>query len=123
MEFFYKAVTKEGQPVEGSMSASDEFVLGNILKDQGLIVLSIKKESTKGLKSFLKKSLVLGKVSIHEKIIFGRNLAAMLGAGLSLSRALSRASSSRRAHSYEYFSSRDISGQPRSGDCLGPWLC
>jgi len=89
MEFFYKAVTKEGQPVEGKMTSSDEFVLGNILKDQGLVVLSIREEKNTGISNFLKKSLVLGKVSIHEKIIFGRNLAAMLGAGLSLSRALS----------------------------------
>lgn len=89
MEFFYKAVTKEGQPVEGKMASSDEFVLGNILKDQGLVVLSIRKEKNTGISNFFKKHAVLGKVSIHEKIIFGRNLAAMLGAGLSLSRALS----------------------------------
>lgn len=89
MEFFYKAVTKEGQPVEGKMDSSDEFVLGNILKDQGLVVLSVRKEKNTGISNFFKKYAVLGKVSIHEKIIFGRNLAAMLGAGLSLSRALS----------------------------------
>lgn len=88
MEYFYKAVNKEGQVVEGTMSAENEFILGKNLKEQGLNVLSAHSEKEVRVQNYFKKLLVFGNVSTHEKIIFGRNLAAMLDAGLSLSRAL-----------------------------------
>jgi len=88
MQFKYKASNKEGEVVEGTAEAVDKFNLSRTLKDQGLGLLTAEAEGEKKTKDFFKKLMSMGGVSTHEKIIFSRNLSAMLGAGLSLSRAL-----------------------------------
>lgn len=88
MQFKYKASNREGEVVEGTAEAVDKFNLSRTLKDQGLGLLTADAEGEKKSSNFFKKLMSMGGVSTHEKIIFSRNLSAMLGAGLSLSRAL-----------------------------------
>lgn len=91
MNFEYKAKGKDGQIVAGTMEATNLFVLGRALRDQGLSPISSKpvggRESAGS--RIMNMSFGLGKVSIHDRILFAKNLSGMLEAGLSLYRALS----------------------------------
>lgn len=89
MDFYYKAVNKEGEIIEGIKTGKDDFEVADGLKSEGLTVLFIREGGMSPSKMFFKSFLTFGSVSTHEKIIFSRNLAAMLGAGLALSRSLS----------------------------------
>ncbi|MCB9805752.1 type II secretion system F family protein [Candidatus Nomurabacteria bacterium] len=89
MNFHYKAVNKEGNIVEGTVNGQSDFEVAKNLKEQGLTVLHVSTEVDTKAKRFWKSILTIGTVSTHEKIIFSRNLAAMLEAGLALSRSLS----------------------------------
>lgn len=84
MIFEYKAITKDGQMVSGEKDGSDSNSAIQSIKDEGLTVISIQ-EKTKKRGNF---NLSFGSFNTHEKIIFARNIASMLGAGLALSRAL-----------------------------------
>lgn len=84
MIFEYKAVTKEGKMVSGEKEGLDSNSAIQNIKDEGLTVISINEKVVKKLNF----SISFGSFNTHEKIIFARNVASMLGAGLALSRAL-----------------------------------
>ncbi len=87
MKFYYKGKTKEGTVVDGTKETDNKFSLGRELKASGIFVTEIKEVKDK--KSFYLGNIsFLQKVKIEEKIIFTRNLAGMITAGLSLARAL-----------------------------------
>ncbi|MBI2100189.1 MAG: type II secretion system F family protein [Candidatus Vogelbacteria bacterium] len=87
MKFTFKATGNTGEQ-SGVREAADRFALARELRAEGLMVTSAKE--TAAVKSKIKFSLPLfGKVKTKEKIIFASSLAAMISAGLSLSRALS----------------------------------
>lgn len=88
-QFQFKALNKDGRAVEGVRGAESDAVLHKNLKDEGLSVLSIKPVSKFNMRIMWQKLSSIGTVSMHEKIIFSRNLAAMIEAGLSLTRAIS----------------------------------
>lgn len=89
MQFSYKATNETGEMIQGVNDARDKFDLNKILRAQGLSLISAEEEGGGGFfKKFLKKASSFGRVSEHEKIIFGKNLSSMLEAGLALSRAL-----------------------------------
>src|SRR3989338_2397277 len=89
MLFSYKAKSKTGEMVEGTLEAQDRLTLARDLRGRGYAPLSIEEER----KSFISRiSGIMGmfsKVSVSEQIILTRNLSGMLRAGLSLARALS----------------------------------
>ncbi len=91
MLFKFKAQKKEGEIFEDTREADDKFVLYDNLKKDGITMLYA--EPVSGTKIFslgiLTKGFSLGVVPMHQKIIFAKNLGAMLEAGLPLSRALS----------------------------------
>ncbi len=87
MKFSYKVYEKNGSVTEGVIDASDKFSAARALREKGGFPLSVtpeRKNKGKGLSFEL-----FGRVKLHEKIIFTRNLAGMLSSGLSLARALS----------------------------------
>ncbi len=88
MLFSYKAVKKDGTHYEGTLEADDKFALYKQLHDQGDVVLKV---SAKGPKSSFKEMLNVsfGGAKIVDRIMFAKNLGAMLRAGLPLARALS----------------------------------
>jgi len=92
MKFKFKAENKEKKVVAGEKEAPDKFHLYDLLKGEGLTLLSAETENKKRKQlSFLKKlfkRFSVGSVPVHQKIIFMKNLGAMIEAGLSLSKSL-----------------------------------
>ncbi len=89
--FKYKALRKgEQEPYEGTIEADDRFKVYSVVRKENAQIISIEEKSSKG--TSLTQGDVLApfrRVKETEKILFSRNLGAMLKAGLSLSRALS----------------------------------
>lgn len=85
--FEYKALKDDGTEFSGKAEAPDKFSLSRDLKKNGYTLLSAKNLDEKG--NFLERfNDLFAKIKIHEKIIFARNLSAMIKAGLSISRAM-----------------------------------
>lgn len=88
-QFKYKVRDAGGVESEGETSAPDRFALMADLRSAGKTIVSI--QETKSLKipgvAFLNS--FLGRIKMHDLIVFSHNLSSMLTAGLSLSRALS----------------------------------
>lgn len=90
MKFFVKAVNASGSPYTAVVEARDKTALYGEFHAKGEVFISateVKTASLGGMLSFLNN--LIGSVKLHEKVLFARNLSAMLGAGLALSKALS----------------------------------
>jgi type IV pilus assembly protein PilC len=95
MKFNYKARTKEGRDVDGQIEANTQSVAMDMLRQKGLAPLSVKvagldKVVSKGKRqlSLLEKMQRVGTVPGKLVMIFFRQLATMIQAGLSLAMAL-----------------------------------
>jgi type IV pilus assembly protein PilC len=87
MKFRYRATDASGHLSIGEREAADRFNLNDDLRRQGLVLIAA--EPAKAPSRLASRLAgMLGRVSTHEKIIFGRSLGAMIEAGLPLSRAL-----------------------------------
>jgi len=90
--FNYKAIKVTGEEYTASMDAPDKATLFRDLKERGDMVVHVEEvdSGSEGIFQHLKSLLggILGHVSTQEKIIFAKNLGAMISAGLALSRAL-----------------------------------
>lgn len=91
-KFRYKTQDKSGKIEEAVIEAPDRFAVYKEVRKEGRTVMSVTEESAGGsMKRFFDMEYVnslIGRVKIAEKIILTRNLAAMIEAGLVLSRAL-----------------------------------
>lgn len=88
MRFIYTAKKSTGEIYEGEREAADKFVLYKELREVGESVLKASPVSSgKGFSNIFHISFGSG-VKTQEKIIFARNLGAMLEAGLAVTRAL-----------------------------------
>jgi len=87
-QFKYKAIDKEGKTFEGMLEAPDRFAVYRKIKEEGNSVIYANEVREGGLHFFHMGSF-FGSINPHEKIIFARNLASMIEAGLSVTRALS----------------------------------
>ncbi|HEY4517628.1 MAG TPA: type II secretion system F family protein [Candidatus Paceibacterota bacterium] len=86
--FHYKASRGANDTYEGTVELADRFAVYAEVRKGGGSVLSIT-EVGKGLHVDTKKFIsFLGGIKTSDKIVFARNLGAMIAAGLSLSRAL-----------------------------------
>jgi len=90
MLFKYKAVNKEGGTYEGSAEAKDQYELARTLKTSGeMLVLAQEIKAGQGYQRIVDSiSAFVSRVSPRDKIIFTRNLSAMIEAGLTISRGL-----------------------------------
>ena len=89
MRFTYKAQKSSGEFYEGEREAADKFALARELKVAGETLISAFEAKTRGpLLSAMRFGSFVRRIPMHEKIVFIRNLAGMLGSGLSLSRSL-----------------------------------
>ncbi|PJE74493.1 MAG: hypothetical protein COV01_00445 [Candidatus Taylorbacteria bacterium CG10_big_fil_rev_8_21_14_0_10_41_48] len=86
MLFSYRAVNKEGKEYDGTLEAQDKFALYKLVHTKGDTVLSVKEASDK--KGFKLSSISFGGTKIADRIMFAKNLSAMLRAGLPLARSL-----------------------------------
>lgn len=93
-KFSYRARDKNGQEITGYKDANDRYELARFLRLDGAILLAAEDTSVKekkigggmaALTDFLQR---FGRIKLAERIIFSRNLGVMIGAGLSLTRAL-----------------------------------
>lgn len=86
MPFFeYTAADKEGKIASGEMEAVDRATVISYLKDQSLLVVSVKEKNAEVLGKVFSK----GRVLALDRINFTGNLSIMLGAGVSLPEAIS----------------------------------
>lgn len=89
MQFKFKAKGKDGKLVEAVRESKDKLTLFSELKSEGLMLLVAEPLEGGGLIQFLKwLNETVVRIDLHEKIIFARNLSAMISAGLPLSRAI-----------------------------------
>lgn len=86
--FNYKIQNNSGKVETGAIEATDKFSLAAQFKNEGKIVISIDEFKQKDYLNLKVINEVLSRINLQEKIIFARNLSAMINAGLSLSRAL-----------------------------------
>jgi len=82
--FSYSAKNNIGGTINGDVEARNQEIAINLLKNQGLTVISISEKST-GLTDFLSD---LRGVPFNEVVTFTRQLSTMISAGLPISRAL-----------------------------------
>jgi type IV pilus assembly protein PilC len=90
--FTYKGTDSEGKAVTATVEASDRYAVYEVARQNGHTVTNIserKKFSLEGLLNIEKINYALSKVKLDELVMSTRNMAAMLRAGLPLSRALS----------------------------------
>lgn len=92
MLYTYTALNRTGQTVAGEYEAENEYDLGARLKKEGLLLMEAKRPggnahwSFAGFFSGVLQSF--SHVSLVEKMTFARNLAVMIGAGLSMTKGL-----------------------------------
>ena len=86
----YKAISKSGETREATVEAKDQYELARSLRERGeTLVFAEEATERSGHFRFLEQLHGLtGRVSARDKIIFTRNLSAMLEAGLTISRGL-----------------------------------
>ncbi|MCI0619942.1 type II secretion system F family protein [Candidatus Wolfebacteria bacterium] len=87
--FSFKAVKSSGEVYTGIAEAEDQYALAHRLKQEGNTLVSAEEDAARGGTRFMDRiNAAIGNVKLREKIMFARNLSAMISAGLSLSRAL-----------------------------------
>lgn len=88
--FEITTVSPDGSSHDEVVEAADRFAVYRDIRERGDSLVSIREQKKKGSFSFSLKSLDLSfqSVSGDEKVVLTRNLAAMLEAGLTTSRAL-----------------------------------
>ncbi len=86
-KFSYKA-TRDGETYTGTVEADDRFVVYRHVRAEGATLISVE-VAGKGKWSFSYWNAKLSSVKQHDKIVFANNMAAMMAAGLPITRALS----------------------------------
>jgi type IV pilus assembly protein PilC len=84
--YAYKVRTREGRVLDGKMDADGEGAVATRLRSQGMIPISISKDSKVGIKMEIR--LRKPKVKLKDLAVFSRQFATMINSGLSLLRAL-----------------------------------
>lgn len=85
--YAFRVRTKEGRVIDGKMEAEGEAAVANRLRAQGMVPITISKESKGGIKMEL--HILPQRVKLKDIAVFGRQFATMISSGLSLLRTLS----------------------------------
>lgn len=89
MNFKYKARSADGKIVEGLLSAANQEGVVAALRQRGLFPIKIERSAASGAEgSLLDKLKKMGTVPLRDKVIFFRQLSAMINAGVTLGNAL-----------------------------------
>lgn len=98
----FTAKSIAGEIKTGTMEAESETELAHSLRDQGFILTSVQslREPLKIRNRLVEFLPSLSRVPLEEKMIFARHLAVMIGAGLSVTRALEALASQTRNKSF-----------------------
>lgn len=87
--FSYTAEKSDGEVYKGVAEANDRFDLYSVVRREGGRILSVNQDVSDNKLTFAYWNSKLTTVKEYDKVLFARNLGAMLAAGLSLARALS----------------------------------
>ena len=88
MRFTYTAEKNDGEVYRGTAEAADRFELYGIVRREGGKIVAVGEDSASNMWNWHYWNSLFSTVKEYDKILTARNLGAMLGAGLSLSRAL-----------------------------------
>lgn len=90
MLYSYRAVDKSGKSVSGEREAASERELAGALRRSDLLLLEAQSPETAKLSRRFRWNIPnpFRRVTLVERMVFARNLAVMIGAGLALTRAL-----------------------------------
>ena len=88
MKFLLTALGKDGDTYSETIEAADRFAVYRDVRARGDRVVDLKEETFASVLSLSFLNNLLHSVSLDEKVVLTRNLAAMLEAGLTTSRAL-----------------------------------
>lgn len=86
--FTYTAEKGDGEVYKGVAEATDRFALYEIVRREGGRIISVNEERSNAFFSISYWNAKVSTISEYERILFARNLGAMLSAGLALARAL-----------------------------------
>jgi type IV pilus assembly protein PilC len=89
----YSAADNTGKLSTGEKEVENERVLAETLKKEGLVLLNAKEKGKTAPKSLMQLDIskylsFLGRITLLDKMFFARNLAVMVSAGLSLTKAM-----------------------------------
>ena len=84
MKYLYKAKNSKGDVITGTVQARNDFEAEKVLFDNKLIAMDIVAERSFDFANYFKF-----KASVRDRAIFARQLATMVGAGLTLSKSVS----------------------------------
>ncbi len=115
--FSYTAEKNDGEIYKGVAEAADRFELYQIIRREGARIISINEDSNVNKWSFSYWNARATTVKEYDKILLARNLGAMLGAGLSLARALSVLERQSKNKKLSMVIS-ELAGDVRRGDTL-----
>lgn len=87
--FKYTAEKNTGEVYSGVAEAKDRFALYDVVRREGGRIVTVEEDSNTDWFSLSYWNSKFSSVNQYDKILFARNLGAMLSAGLSLARALS----------------------------------
>ncbi|MBI2642429.1 MAG: type II secretion system F family protein, partial [Candidatus Wildermuthbacteria bacterium] len=87
-KYFYKAASFQGEHITGEETAEDEKGLAKILREKGFVLTEAKEQGKRHFSFSFDLSSNLFGVTLVEKLMFIRNLRVMIGAGVSLPKAL-----------------------------------
>src|SRR3989338_426855 len=87
-KYFYKAASFQGEHITGEETAEDEKGLAKVLRERGFVLTEAKERGKKRFSFSIDFSANLFGVTLVEKLMFVRNLKVMIGAGVSLPKAL-----------------------------------
>lgn len=85
-KFKYSARDNTGKVIEGEIEAKDTNSVADILHDRGLITVSIKEGMAFDIEKL--NEINIGGIPMKDKVVFMRQMATMVGAGLPITRAL-----------------------------------
>lgn len=87
-QFSYTAEKTDGEVYTGVAEAADRFELYDIVRKEGGHIISVNEAGSTGMLSLSYWNTKLSTVKEYDKILFARNMGAMLSAGLPLARTL-----------------------------------
>ncbi len=87
--FKYRAVKANGEKYEGAFEALDKFAVYRKVRETGDSIVFVEEAGKKSRFDFSRIMSVFSRINTQEKVIFARNLGAMIEAGLPMSRSLS----------------------------------
>lgn len=91
MDFRYRARSSDGKIIEGALRGESQTQVVGVLRSRGMFPISVEakhSEAVSGSGSFMNDLRKIATVSLRDKVVFFRQLATMVKAGITLGNAL-----------------------------------